>query len=1002
MGFFGNIGDTSKIHFQFDKIYNTRYEMDQAAAAGNDGVFSGRFVLVRYDINDLFFASSIKNAYYHEGHMYSDLEHTIPLYFTTFSLVNSPQESDWNSYFYKQGDYYYKLPSEEYFSSDERNYYIKDASQDNVTYAGEIIRAFDNTGNPSQNYYYCATDNTNGTIANFIDVYSENNNQFLENNLYFQNYQIDRIHYGTDLDWHGYDATVWQKVYSEGNGKFILIARLSAIVPSIELIADAPSTTPSGAYIDNLSSDVKYRIHMPSNWGFRIKEVQTNEETEELVSPSDQQVIQTYYEYDDNNQLISEVNKQINADIYFNKDGSIRATRHYDDSTQNEILITPTGESGKVYYDSNGQRQTIDTYELAVHLPVIGNLLSDFYDIFYGRDRKLDTEWYNGDQQDLIANGNIALNGKTRDLNTFAGVVNVAQDRLGQIIIPVDNLGTTSAAALDEKYIYATEDNGEIKYFRKGIDYIYTAVPEYSSMGALTADEYEINTYWIKNGNSYNLATQNYNQYPAGTIFYRKNITYTEVNLTAEQYEPNTYYYRENGNYVIADRAYPEYFLNGNTTTFYKKDVSIFKFTEVQLTKYEADTYYYNDGSGNYIRDDTEQVPAYRSRPYYTVNIIPESKTYISENFDGGTFGDSLNPLFYQNDDEYFVKVNEDTQYDETISYYKIISSSQINSGNPSILYQKNKYFYYNNYVNGQPVGDPQVETSDDLMVGRTYYYIPILDTPETAFVDGEIKVVYPLDVDNKVIVNLISIASLNEENIYAEIGSGNQITYIPLNKIKNLNVQYRYMNIVFSKVNKCFIPNEYYVEQNYNYYLAQDLRTNVTYYPLSSLNIVVIPHPFYESGKYYYNNGNIYLIDTAVGMTDNRVYYVYTPLYVLEDTSQRWPYGFEWQEQALFVPASVTLATREEVSNIFEIKGINNGESSINGSILTFNKYASFNDIDTRDTTTLTGAINAINDLLQSVKTNLIPKRILYINDFGQISVSSITIDQLENLINN
>jgi len=93
-------------------------------------------------------------------------------------------------------------------------------------------------------------------------------------------------------------------------------------------------------------------------------------------------------------------------------------------------------------------------------------------------------------------------------------------------------------------------------------------------------------------------------------------------------------------------------------------------------------------------------------------------------------------------------------------------------------------------------------------------------------------------------------------------------------------------------------------------------------------------------------------------------------------------------------VPASVTLATRTEVYKAFEINGIDNGESSINGAILNFNNLASFSDIDTRDTSTLTGAINTTNDLLQSVKTNLIPRRILYVNDFGQICVSSITID--------
>jgi len=46
---------------------------------------------------------------------------------------------------------------------------------------------------------------------------------------------------------------------------------------------------------------------------------------------------------------------------------------------------------------------------------------------------------------------------------------------------------------------------------------------------------------------------------------------------------------------------------------------------------------------------------------------------------------------------------------------------------------------------------------------------------------------------------------------------------------------------------------------------------------------------------------------------------------------------GYEWNEYALFVPASVTLATREEYDDFIPIEGIDNGASSVNGSILTF-----------------------------------------------------------------
>ena len=55
MGFYGNITNTSKTTFSFDKIYANRRDMDADCALG-DGVFLGRYVLVEYGatvLNDI-------------------------------------------------------------------------------------------------------------------------------------------------------------------------------------------------------------------------------------------------------------------------------------------------------------------------------------------------------------------------------------------------------------------------------------------------------------------------------------------------------------------------------------------------------------------------------------------------------------------------------------------------------------------------------------------------------------------------------------------------------------------------------------------------------------------------------------------------------------------------------------------------------------------------------------------------------------------------------------
>lgn len=66
MGFYGNITNTSRTSFSFDKIYSNRYDMD--TSRGSDGVYVGRYVLVEYD------SKQSKDAYpayyYYNENMY--------------------------------------------------------------------------------------------------------------------------------------------------------------------------------------------------------------------------------------------------------------------------------------------------------------------------------------------------------------------------------------------------------------------------------------------------------------------------------------------------------------------------------------------------------------------------------------------------------------------------------------------------------------------------------------------------------------------------------------------------------------------------------------------------------------------------------------------------------------------------------------------------------------------------------------------------------------------
>ena len=66
MGFYGNITNTSKTTFSFDKTYANRYEADLGCQS--DGIMSGRYILIEYDHPTSL--DSYPSYYCYDGTMY--------------------------------------------------------------------------------------------------------------------------------------------------------------------------------------------------------------------------------------------------------------------------------------------------------------------------------------------------------------------------------------------------------------------------------------------------------------------------------------------------------------------------------------------------------------------------------------------------------------------------------------------------------------------------------------------------------------------------------------------------------------------------------------------------------------------------------------------------------------------------------------------------------------------------------------------------------------------
>ena len=943
MGFYGTIVDRANNFFKFDKIFNSRYEMDLAAANGTDNIFAGHFVLVQYDPDGKILSGDFYTTYKDNNDiMYADIDLSSPLLYTTFSQVEGPEEENWEQYWERYDDsIYLKIPSKDYFNLHQINYYTADVIGDNLAWDNMIVKIRSSLGAPLDTYYKCTGQDKNG-IATWEEVFSDD----ALYGSYFKNYFIDRDKYNLDSTVSGYDATVWEKIYDNKVGRFRLIAHLNGMMPGIQLFADAPSLIPTAPYLDSLSTDALYRIHTPTHWGLAIKQADQYEDSEQPLS----------------DQTVSKITADgltltYPGDIYFNLGGAEKNnyhknSSHRDDETPNEILLTPTGESGLTYYDKDNQPVKKDTLELSIHLPVVGNMIDDGYDLLYGQNedgtRPLDINWYNGNaDEDIKTNGNPKIGGKTYSLNTMAGSLNTIHNILGQITVPLNywpSQEDITRLSSDYLYIY---NNG---YYRKGkkikaIDLDNNAFT-YTNVGKISESDFKGNKYYIKNGSEFFGASQ----WREGMDYYLKNINPLRYqHITLRQYRPNTYYLIDGENYIIDSSdplpSYPErtYYQNIRTIT-YNPEV---------LYSNATGNFYNQDENGNYIpagdispRDDVM---------YYTIqdnNIRPTSDS----------------PVYWYYPGVYYRKINNE---------YILIEDSMEEFDNSN----------YSEYWLLTFSTEPKYGLTDD---GEIIEYYPVVSNPP------------PIRVNQ--LYNLYTIVGANYRDVYIKYNN----SYIKYDNIQSIGkidgrnpyiapwVFYR-LNITGYTSADLFIPGVYYKKENGSYSKAyeEDWTNGIrTYYRITGIDEV--EEPFYLPGKYWYEvvADEFELSETEVitlGLVNDlneNSYYTKTQCYVKNDELNQCPRGYMWSDYAIYVPPSITLYTQEEIDDLILISEFGETTSSLYGLFLEFSKLYEKNNEDTRNINSLRGALNTVKDLLYQIK-KLKPGQILYVNDFGQIDSS-------------
>ena len=352
MGFYGNITNTSKTTFSFDKIYANRRDMDADCALG-DGVFLGRYVLVEYGATVL---NDIQEVY---------TDGSLTTRINTFYSDPTKRDS------------IYIVPWVE----------------------RKIVKARVNFSSGSRyDYYQGVLENSSrNQIWKKLSGYSVIENT-PDDEAYKLNYDIDYQKYG-----RGYDSTVWIKQFINNEEKYVQIAELNTIVPVFEILPQAPQDIytlidlnedtyqPNKYYYFNGTSYVQDTGPFVADR--KYYSVYTNPDGTPYWPPyvSIDEINSTNINY----RIQVPTNFLLNLDpqnIDFNAAGFDEKIHHLSNE-ENSITYTLGTTNYPYYYDVEqdgitGEYKTNDIKNLVIKLPGLGNAACRVYDLLYGEERR--------------------------------------------------------------------------------------------------------------------------------------------------------------------------------------------------------------------------------------------------------------------------------------------------------------------------------------------------------------------------------------------------------------------------------------------------------------------------------------------------------------------------------------------------------------------------------------------------------------------------------------
>ena len=1085
MGFYGNITNTAKTQFTFDRIYPNRLSLQQNCPV--DGIYIGRFVLIEYDTQGL---DTYNEVFYGNS---ESLPRPAEPYYT---------------YLYTQ------------FRPETLDTIIKysDVIGDTSVSKGSIVVVYPDRdhaeGHPVSSWiaklYQCVgkatiqQNNQNVDVAVFMELDSSATN-------YSINYNIDKEAFSdpdnkSDIG-RGWDSTVWQKTYANGVEKYVMIAELNTVVPTFDISSDAPTMSPMSPHFDTNSTNVYYKLHSQPQWGLRIKSAE--EYSGKQLDSQGHEIDNTIVEYSsDKKKYLSdstttwsrtEYDKTIGVEktvyyhpstgtwegpgwvfengkqegektpdgytygeefpaaVYFNKAGfepeiDVKSEDNEGYYIENNIQIAPTGLSGHLYntHSHQGMQPAEDIQELTVNLPVIGDSISKMWDIVYGNrlqngtngedvhPRNMDIAWETPLNTEQPLRQGLRLVKETEDgftyepdqVNTLAGCLNSIHDLMGMILCTDGNVNARNAR-FDKIYyqgnaykykhnkykFISIEDNPEEYYEFVKLEHVTNIpgdIPEGKTIDdVINEDRFNPEQLYTTIDNKEYNPVDSKAEYNKDTDYYVKRLiktNYEKVELAALGNPDKPVYYKDSNDSYIVETS--ETGIAGET--YYTISDGAFVLANLDGT-YQSYKYYY-EVDGDWILETSEY--AIPGRTYYelVINELSGKKWYQPYTY------------FYQNEESTFI-VDKNPTMTEGRQYYEIsVGQGGASGGNTVLIYRSvgtlsktewekipNYYYYIAEY---DEYNNPKYELSTEYVAGTEYFekeWIPNDDQEYNAYPIQEGTLIdystyknnayykedanYILADKDKITDYLVSVGTLTlnrwKTHYYyyyreEDVNKTNPILSTDyLSDVEYFEVMPFYLidKNTANVYNNFYIPETFYYKEENNW--IKDLSTSYDdtkeHYKLADetkITEVII----YKPDTYFYiDEDGDYILDENLTPTEGRQYYRYCYYYVWQDTRGIYSRYSIWNNTIKNIPTSIILAVREDSYELRTLTGFARTLNTIHGLILEINKLIDFGCKATRDTKTVQGCINYINDIIAKF-AELNPGDILVVDSYGRI----------------